>query len=138
MSTSRNHYTPAQQELRAIAFSVSSENVPGARYVDGWHQHDPRPTGFPQTNDGYLPLDVIADLDSAAEKKRNPDGCWKSVPSPRIVKRRERHAAHRKERDATFSWLGRTEEPGVSLAETYSRRSDWVLRKDGSHELLTR
>ena len=115
MSTSRNFYTPAQQELRAIAFSVSSEKVPGALYVDGWHLHDPRPTGFPLTNDGYLPLDIIADLDAATAG-------WTSVPSHRIVKRRERHAAHRKERDATSAWLGRGDEQGSSLVESYSRR----------------
>ncbi len=134
-----DRYTPAQQELRAIAFSISSEKVPGARYVDGWHPHDPRPTGFVADRPAaYIPVDLAADLDAAAEREKDPDAGWISVPSQRTLKRRERCAARRKERDATSTWLGRSDEPGTSLVETYNLRSDWVSRKDGSHELVTR
>ena len=134
MSASHNRYTPAQQELRAIAFSISSEKVTGARYVDGWHPHDPRPTGFTSDRPSYLTVDVIADLDAAAD----PDAGWISVPAPRTLKRRERAASRRKARDATSTWLGRGEEQGTSLVESYALRSDWVLRKDGSHDLMIR
>ena len=141
MFTSRSpydRYTPAQQELRAIAFSISSEKVPGARFVDGWHPHDPRPTGFATDRPAYIPVDLAADLDAAAEREKDPDAGWISVPSQRVLKRRERAANRRKARDATSSWLGRSEEPGTSLVETYALRADWVLRKDGSHELVIR
>ncbi len=144
MSTHRSpydRYTLAQQELRDINFSISSEKVPGAHYVDGWHQNDSLTTGFPLTNSGYLPLDVIADLAAAVEQASGSDGGWTAFPSRRILKHRARRTAHRKSRDATSAWLGRAEEggaPGTSLVESYNLRSDWVIRKDGSHELVTR
>jgi hypothetical protein len=141
MSNSRSpydRYTPAQQELRAIAFSISSEKVPGANYVDGWHLHDPRPTGFASDRPSYLTVDVIANLEAAAEQARDPDAGWISVPALRTLKRRERAASNRKARDATSTWLGRGEEQGTSLVDNYSLRADWVARKDGSHELVIR
>jgi hypothetical protein len=167
-------YTPAQQELRAIAFSISSEKVPGASYVSGWHPHDPRPSGFaPRRSDyltvdviadlkaasyvsgwypddprpsgfaprrsDYLTVDVIADLKAATKHRWDPDASWTSVPSQRTLKRRERAANRRKTRDATSAWLGRGEESGSSLlVDAFSRRADWVLRKDGSSELVIR
>ena len=131
--TSRNpydQYSLAEQERRDIAFAISSEKVVGARYVDGWDVTDPRPTGFAVPS-GYLTVDTIA----AAS---DPDGGWTSVPSQRLVKKRERRTAHRRERDVTSTWLGRGDEPGASLVEIYNRRTDWVPRKDGSHELVIR
>jgi hypothetical protein len=136
-----DQFSPAQQELRALAFAISSEKVPGARYVDGWEATDPRPTGFAQAHAGYLTVDTLANLQAAAEQAEDPEAGWISVPSQRVTKRRERAAGRRKERDATSAWLGRGEEgaaSGTSLVESFNRRADWVSRKDGSHELVIR
>jgi hypothetical protein len=131
-------FSPAQQELRTIAFAISSEKVAGARYVDGWDVTDPRPTGFASAHAGYLTVDTLANLQAAAEQAEDPEAGWISVPSQRVTRRRERAAGHRKERDVTSTWLGRGDEPGASLVEIYNRRTDWVPRKDGSHELVIR
>jgi hypothetical protein len=136
-----DQFSPAQQELRALAFAISSEKVPGARYVSGWDVTDPRPTDFAPAHAGYLTVDTLANLQAAAEQAEDPEAGWISVPSQRIIKRRERAAGRRKERDATSTWLGRGEEdvaPGTSLVESYNRRAEWVSRKDGSHELVLR
>lgn len=132
-------YTPAQQELRAIAFSISSDKVIGANYVAGWQHTDPRPTGFaPLSHENYMPVDQRASLTVPDDE----DAGWISVPSQRILKRRERAAARRKEREATGGWLGGRGEdvPGASslIDPSVPLRADWMLRKDGSHELVIR
>jgi hypothetical protein len=137
-----NRYTPAQQELRDIAFANSSASIVGAKYVDGW-----TPCSFSDAGHGvYLPTNTIASL-AAARYENNPDAGWITVPSERIIKRRERAVQRRKMREADVSaWLGRsdlaaTEAPGAAagtaLVNPRSFQSDWVLRKDGSHDLVS-
>jgi hypothetical protein len=131
-------YTLAQQELRDIAFASSSENVVGAKFVENWHPHAPRATGFGTARRvGYLPIDII----ESSVSYENDEAGWSSVPSQRVVQRRERAATRRKNREANSGWMGRDESvptAGTSLVESSPRRSDWVLRKDGSHDLVTR
>ena len=141
-----NKYTPAQQELRDIAFANSSASIVGAKFVDGWTQLTPRPATFSDAGHGvYLPTNTIASL-AAARYENNPDAGWVTVPSERVMKRRERAAQRRKMREADASaWLGRSdlaaEAPvaaaGSALVNPRSFQSDWVLRKDGSHDLVS-
>jgi hypothetical protein len=138
MST-HNRYTPAQQELRDIAFAASSSAVVGARYVDGWSPLDSRATIAQR--EFYLPVSTIASM--AAARLENDDAGWVSVPSARNIKRRERAAQRRKMREAeSGSWLGRSEEgiapsAGKALDDNRVSHTDWVLRKDGSHDLVS-
>jgi hypothetical protein len=136
MSTVR--FSPAQEELRAIAFAASSESIPGAKFLTGWDIHAPRASGFGRRT-SYL----TADRTSSPAPYADDNAGWVSVPSQRIVKRRERRSANHKARESASAWLGRTdgaEVPvGTALVSTGGApRAFWVPKKDGSHALEVR
>jgi hypothetical protein len=139
--SAHNRYTPAQQELRDIAFAASSSSIVGARYVDGWSPLDSRPGTAIAQREFYLPVNTIASM--AAAHLENDDAGWVSVPSARNIRRRERAAQRRKMREAeSGSWLGRSEEgivpfAGKAINDNRVSHTDWVLRKDGSHDLVS-
>lgn len=136
MSTVR--YSPAQEELRAIAFAASSESVPGAKFIAGWDVHTPRASGFGRRA-SYLPANLVASPAPYADDEAG----WISVPSQRTMKRRERRAANHKMRESASAWLGRADgaemPAGTALASSDGTpRAFWIPQRDGSQKLEVR